>query len=79
MSRPYIGSSIDELEALFLSQSGDKSGLQALHNELTHRSTKRAVQLRIKIEDALKNASQTRVPDPEFDFGDTDADDRKTK
>jgi len=79
MSRPYIGSSIDELEALFRAESGDRSTHEALLHELTHRSTKRAVQLRTRVDDALKNASQTRVPEPEFDFGDSGAGDKGTK
>lgn len=76
MRRPYNGSSIDELEALFHAQSGGRSTLEALHHELSHRSTKRAGLLRTMVETALDNASQESRPDLEFDFGDRGADDK---
>ena len=71
MNRPYFSSSVTELESLFDRNPGDQTLLQALHNELLHRSAKRAVQLRAKVEAALGGAPSASLPPttPEFDFG----------
>lgn len=72
MNRPYFSSSVAELESLFDGNLGNLAVLQALQHELMHRSAKRAVHLRSKIEAALGHTPSKPPPPstPEFDFGD---------
>lgn len=53
MARKYFRSSIQELEVLFKDQNDSTDVLQALEDELTHRTTDRAARLRSKVIDRL--------------------------
>ncbi|ULA57936.1 MAG: Helicase [Nitrospira sp.] len=67
--RPYFKSNIADLERLFHSSKDEIETLQALHNELQHRSTNRAIALRSNVEQALRGKPPHTVtkptPDPE--------------
>ncbi|HJX17486.1 MAG TPA: ATP-binding protein [Acidiferrobacterales bacterium] len=60
--RPYIKSSIDELEKLFEASQGDPQALRALLEELVNRSTSRARKLRAAVEKQLAGRSDAPVP-----------------
>ena len=53
MVRKYFRSSIQELEVLFKDQNDSIDTLQAIQDELTHRTTDRAARLRNRVTDRL--------------------------
>lgn len=53
MARKYFRSSIQELEVLFKDQNDSIDVLQAIQDELTHRTTDRAARLRNRVTDQL--------------------------
>lgn len=59
-ARPYFSWRIDQLEILHRASSSDMKLNQALLDELKHRTTDRALALRLLVEEAL--AAQRRVP-----------------
>ncbi|MES2595152.1 MAG: AAA domain-containing protein [Verrucomicrobiota bacterium] len=71
MSRPYISSSIEDLEAIYLANRNDTGILHKLLDELKRRSTKRSTQLRMNVETALAVAvsPSSQSVNPEFEFG----------
>lgn len=60
--RPYIKSSIDELEELFEASRGDTQTLRVLLDELGHRSTSRGKKLRVAVEKQLAGSSDAPEP-----------------
>ncbi len=60
--RPYIKSSIDELEKLFEASKDDPQVLWALLEELVNRNTSRAKKLRAEVEKQLAGRSDAPVP-----------------
>lgn len=53
MHRPYFKKRIHELEQIYTDLGGDREGLRKLLDELKHRSTPRAVELRKKVDGDL--------------------------
>lgn len=62
MARKYFRSSIQELEGLFKDQNDSTDVLQALDDELTHRTTDRAARLRSKVIDRLTVLRKVEPP-----------------
>lgn len=61
MDRPYLKSSISQLEALFDQVQSDVEALRALDHELSHRTTDRATKLRSRVADLLARLSVRQV------------------
>jgi ribosomal protein S7 len=63
-NRKYIGSKVEELEALFSDSKSELSLLKALKNELLHRKTKRAKALMVEVKKALESFNSDVTGDP---------------
>lgn len=63
MTRPYIGKTIVELEAIFAARKADQNELKRLSEELKHRNVPRAVNLLAKVK-AAKDGSNAEQESP---------------
>ena len=64
MNRPLSHHGIDELETLFREGRDSAARLRKLLEELKHRSTKRAVTLRVKVKERLASLEDTGFAEP---------------
>src|SRR5579871_3868585 len=67
MARPFMRSSIGELEQMFAARGSNAEFLSVLSEELRERSTQRARTLRFKVENKLSKMSTVETLTPAID------------